>query len=105
MVACSHGVFVTLQHRKGIREFHAAQWYVRALLCDELFVVDRVRRRHLPSGNHGILLGERGPEKGDRAHVLERLRLDDRRNKARSRICQYHELTVGKGYGAEETRI
>src|SRR5216684_9094378 len=106
MVAGSKGVLVTLQHRKGVREFQTAQWYVGALLCgNELFLVDRARRRHLPSGYHGILLCERGAKKRDRADVLERLRLDDRRNEARSRVRQHHELTVGERHGPKKTRL
>jgi hypothetical protein len=72
-------LLVPLQHRKGVEQLHLLERPIDTRRLDLRFVVDAARRRHLPGGDDRMPRRDFRAEKGDRADVIDRARLDDRR--------------------------
>lgn len=77
----------------------------RVLLRDQLLVVDRGRAGHLPRLHLRVLLGHCGPEESDRADVLDRACLDDRRHETLAGVGEDGEPPVGQRHRPEEARL
>ena len=98
-------ILVALHDRIRILERHVGERLVLALVHNELVRIDGGGRGDLPRFDNRIFLGELGTHEFDRAHVLQRLRIDDRGNETFAGIGEDYQPAIRHGDGAEESDL
>ncbi len=102
VVAGRRGVLVSLQDRKAVEQLHFAERAVDPGRLHLRLVVDGVGRRHLPGRDDRMSRDQFGAEESDRAQVLERPRLDDRRRESLAGVAEHDQATIGHRDRPEE---